>query len=171
MFTQLNQYHVVLEVKPDFHRTPLDLSDLFIRTGATLVQRFGGVVGGRHGHGGHQRTHQFRHRVTGQLEFHRIEQRQSARRPSPQPPHFPTAARCRSAPSAPSRPHRAITINHQGQFPVVTLSFNLAPNASLGDAVEAVNKAKDESACRPAFRPRFRAPRRRFRLRWPTSRC
>ena len=38
-----------------------------------------------------------------------------------------------------------ITVNHQGQFPVVTLSFNLAPQASLGDAVEAVNKVKDES--------------------------
>src|SRR5208283_2552712 len=37
-----------------------------------------------------------------------------------------------------------ITINHQGQFPVVTLSFNLAPNASLGEAVSAINKAKDE---------------------------
>ncbi len=37
-----------------------------------------------------------------------------------------------------------IAINHQGQFPVVTLSFNLAPNASLGEAVDAVNKAKDE---------------------------
>jgi multidrug efflux pump len=37
-----------------------------------------------------------------------------------------------------------ITINHQGQFPVVTLSFNLAPNVSLGDAVTAVNKAKDD---------------------------
>jgi multidrug efflux pump len=35
-------------------------------------------------------------------------------------------------------------VNHQGQFPVVTLSFNLAPNAALGDAVEAVKKAKDE---------------------------
>ncbi|HEU5257802.1 MAG TPA: efflux RND transporter permease subunit, partial [Vicinamibacterales bacterium] len=37
-----------------------------------------------------------------------------------------------------------VTINHQGQFPVVTLSFNLAPGASLGDAVNAVYKAKDE---------------------------
>ena len=37
-----------------------------------------------------------------------------------------------------------ITINHQGQFPVVTLSFNLAPGVSLGDAVKAVNKVKDE---------------------------
>ena len=37
-----------------------------------------------------------------------------------------------------------ITVNHQGQFPVVTLSFNLAPGASLGDAVDAINKAKQE---------------------------
>ena len=38
----------------------------------------------------------------------------------------------------------ALTVNHQGQFPVVTLSFNLAPNASLGDAITAVNKAKEQ---------------------------
>src|SRR6185312_15305580 len=37
-----------------------------------------------------------------------------------------------------------ITVNHQGQFPVVTLSFNLAPNASLGDAIKAVNRVKTE---------------------------
>ena len=32
MFTQLNQYHVILEVKPEFEKNPTDLSDLFIRT-------------------------------------------------------------------------------------------------------------------------------------------
>ena len=32
IFTQLNQYHVVLEVKPDFQQNPLDLRDLYIRT-------------------------------------------------------------------------------------------------------------------------------------------
>ena len=31
-----------------------------------------------------------------------------------------------------------IVVNHQGQFPVVTVSFNLAPNVSLGEAVEAI---------------------------------
>jgi multidrug efflux pump len=36
----------------------------------------------------------------------------------------------------------ALVINHQGQFPVVTISFNLAPGAALGDAVNAINKAK-----------------------------
>jgi multidrug efflux pump len=37
-----------------------------------------------------------------------------------------------------------LTINHQGQFPVVTLSFNLAPRASLGAAIDAVNRAKQD---------------------------
>jgi multidrug efflux pump len=37
-----------------------------------------------------------------------------------------------------------ITVNHQGQFPVVTLSFNLAPEASLGDAVNDINRVKEE---------------------------
>jgi multidrug efflux pump len=35
-----------------------------------------------------------------------------------------------------------IAINHQGQFPVITLSFNLAPSASLGDAIDAVKKVE-----------------------------
>jgi len=48
-----------------------------------------------------------------------------------------------------------ITVNHQGQFPVVTLSFNLAPRASLGDAVEAVNKIKDESHMPAAVQAAF----------------
>jgi HAE1 family hydrophobic/amphiphilic exporter-1 len=33
-----------------------------------------------------------------------------------------------------------LSINHQGQFPAVTLSFNLAPGAALGDAVNAINR-------------------------------
>jgi len=32
-----------------------------------------------------------------------------------------------------------LSINHQGQFPAVTLSFNLAPGAALGQAVDAIN--------------------------------
>jgi hydrophobe/amphiphile efflux-1 (HAE1) family protein len=37
-----------------------------------------------------------------------------------------------------------LSVNHQGQFPAVTLSFNLAPGASLGAATESVQKAADE---------------------------
>ena len=34
-----------------------------------------------------------------------------------------------------------LSINHQGQFPAVTLSFNLAPGAALGEAVDAIDRA------------------------------
>jgi multidrug efflux pump len=37
-----------------------------------------------------------------------------------------------------------LTINHQGQFPVVTISFNLAPKVSLGAAIKAIDKAQKE---------------------------
>jgi len=37
-----------------------------------------------------------------------------------------------------------LAINHQGQFPVVTVSFNLAPGVSLGDAVRAIDEARQE---------------------------
>src|SRR5205823_6802584 len=36
IFTQLNQYHVVLEVKPGFQKNPTDLRDLYIRSGAAV---------------------------------------------------------------------------------------------------------------------------------------
>jgi multidrug efflux pump len=37
---------------------------------------------------------------------------------------------------------RSLTVNHQGQFPAITLSFNLAPDAALGQAVDAINEVK-----------------------------
>ena len=37
---------------------------------------------------------------------------------------------------------RALSVSHQGQFPAITLSFNLAPGAALGRAVEAINQVK-----------------------------
>jgi multidrug efflux pump len=37
-----------------------------------------------------------------------------------------------------------LSVNHQGQFPVVTISFNLAPNASLGEATKAIDKAQQD---------------------------
>jgi multidrug efflux pump len=48
-----------------------------------------------------------------------------------------------------------ITVNHQGQFPVVTISFDLARNASLGDGVNAVNKVKDEIGLPPSIQAAF----------------
>jgi multidrug efflux pump len=88
MFTQLNQYRVVLEVEPSFSARPEDLKDIYIQT-----------AGG----------------------------------------HAPLSAFTQTKKSA-----IPIAINHQGQFPVVTVSFNLAPGASLGTAVHAIDKVKDD---------------------------
>lgn len=89
LFTQLNQYRVVLEVQPEFRNSPRDLSEIYIRPAS----------GGR----------------TPLSSFTRIEE---TRMP--------------------------LAVNHQGQFPVVTVSFNLAPGVSLGEAVLAIAGAKSE---------------------------
>jgi multidrug efflux pump len=48
-----------------------------------------------------------------------------------------------------------IAVNHQGQFPSVTLSFNLAPGMALGDAVEEINKMQREVGLPPSIRGTF----------------
>ena len=89
MFTQLNQYRVVLELKPELQQNPQALKDIYIRSAQ------GGEVP-----------------LSAFTEF------QSGTTP--------------------------LVVNHQGQFPVVTASFNLAPGVSLGDAVNAINQAKKD---------------------------
>jgi multidrug efflux pump len=100
MFTQLNQYRVVLETKPGFHQTPQDLSGIFLRSAD------GGSVP--------------------LAAFTRVEERSTP-----------------------------LAVNHQGQFPVVTVSFNLAPGASLGAAVKAVDQAKEDLALPDSIQARF----------------
>jgi multidrug efflux pump len=87
MFTQLNQYRLVLEVKPTARNEARDLSSIYIKpltSGVTPLSTFTHVEEGT----------------------------------------------------------TPLVISHQDQFPVVTVSFNLAPGASLGEAVEAIAAAK-----------------------------
>ncbi len=153
MFTQLNQYHVVLEVKPAFQQDPVSLRNLFIgSTGAAAAG--GGLVSG----GG-----------AAQQAFGPSSASASALTTSAFAASAGAAASPAASGNAPLSPGVAslsvsttngqvplsaftsvkqttvpITVNHQGQFPVVTLSFNLAPNVALGDAVKAVNQVKDD---------------------------
>jgi multidrug efflux pump len=86
LFTQLNQYRVVLEALPAFQQTPETLKNIYVRSNT------GGAV----------------------------------------PLSAFTALNSIAAPLA---------INRQGQFPVVTVSFNVAPHVSLGEAVDQVEHA------------------------------
>jgi multidrug efflux pump len=154
MFTQLNQYHVVLEVKPGFMKDPKDLRDLYIRSSAGSSSGSSGVVSG-----GSTNTAGFgpsSASVAAATAGQTIGVATTAgggatgsglvggTAPSSLvfntngnnvPLSAFTHMEMRSAP---------ITVNHQGQFPVVTLSFNLSPTASLGDAVNDINRVKEE---------------------------
>ena len=107
IFTQLNQYHVVLEVLPNFAVSPENLRDIYIRPSVVTPNSGAPTANGA--------------TVT------------TSGAPVPM--------------SAFTRFHNtnaALAVNHQGQFPVVTLSFNLAPGASLGDATKAIQKAEKD---------------------------
>jgi len=151
MFTQLNQYHVVLEVDPSFQRNPLDLRDLFIRTGnagstgvvsggSSGVSATGGASSANAAAAAAASTSASTGATTsssGNNLFGAGAIASSAAFPNGGQVSFAAFSRTELT-SVP------ITVNHQGQFPVVTLSFNLAPGASLGDAVTAINQVKDD---------------------------
>ena len=56
----------------------------------------------------------------------------------------------------------SLAVNHQGQFPSVTLSFNLAPGVSLGDAVDAIEQCSSRSECRPTVHATFQGTAQAF---------
>jgi multidrug efflux pump len=162
MFTQLNQYHVVLEVQPGYEKNPLNLRDLYIRTGMGGASSSTGLVSG-----GSAATQTFgpqagsssslasastassalNSAIASSGVFGVAPQSSSAFANSGQVPLSAfTHLEMTSAP---------ITVNHQGQFPVITLSFNLGPNASLGDAVNAVNQVKNEMNMPPSVQADF----------------
>jgi multidrug efflux pump len=100
IFTQLNQYHVVLEVGQQFQDDPSDLTSIYVKSST----------------GQQVPLSTFSHFVT-----------------SPAP----------------------LAINHQGQFPVVTISFNLAPGESLGKATKVIAQAEQEMGMPASIHPSF----------------
>lgn len=56
----------------------------------------------------------------------------------------------------------ALAVNHQGQFPAITLSFNLAPGVALGDAVKAIETATRQLGMPAAIRGSFQGTAQAF---------
>jgi len=125
IFTQLNQYHVVMEVDPQFQQNPDALKDIYVKSSAAGAQASSGSS----------------------VSILTTNQSTITSAPSPQ---VPLSAFTRFEPSA-----TALALNHQGQFPVVTVSFNLAPGAALGDAVNAINQVKRDLQMPPSVQATF----------------
>jgi len=166
IYTQLNQYHVVLEVDPSYMKNPLDLRDLFIRTNeGSTAGSTGLIAGGSSASQLYGPTSSLTAANTSLSNSTSSSALSSAIIASDNAfggsqiastAHFPNGGQVPlSAFTHVEETNVPITVNHQGQFPVVTLSFNLAPGASLGDAVKAVNKVKDESHMPAAVQAAF----------------
>ena len=69
----------------------------------------------------------------------------------------PLSAMAKYAPAATS-----LSVNHQGQFPAITLSFNLPPEVSLGTAVDAIRKAQQEIRLPPSVQASFQGTAQAF---------
>jgi multidrug efflux pump len=107
VFTQLNQYHVILEVDPQFQASPANLKDIY------LMSAGGGAV--------------------------------------------PLSAITKT-----SQIMAPILISHMGQFPATTISFNLDPSASLGDAVKEIQKVENDLPTPPAMQGSFQGTAQAF---------
>jgi multidrug efflux pump len=168
IFTQLNQYHVVLEVKQAFRTTPEDLRELFIRTGMGSSGSSGLVSGGGAAtqvfgassasaaalNANISTTGGTSGSIASSTVFGATPGSASVFQNGGQVPLAAfTHLETRTVP---------IAVNHQGQFPVVTLSFNLAPGASLGDAVRAVNRVKQEIGMPPSVQGDFQGTAEAF---------
>ena len=107
IYKGINQYHVVLEVLPEFQRNPETLANIYAASN------------------------------TGKL--------------------VPVSSFAHFEPS-----NSALTINHQGIFPAITLSFNLAPGGSLGPAVEQIEAVQREMNMPPSVHGTFQGTAQAF---------
>ena len=166
IFTQLNQYHVVLEVSPAFRQTPADLRNLYIRTGAGSSSGAAGLVaGGSSTAALSQGPSNTSSAATSAANAAGAALASTALGGGAiaSSTVFPTGGQVPlSAFTRVESVAVPITVNHQGQFPVITLSFNLAPNVSLGDAVNAVNKVKDEIGLPASIQAAFQGTAQAF---------
>ena len=171
LYTQSNQYHVILETLPQFQQGPGKLNDIYIQSstsasGSSAQSTSGRTSSSSNGtpttltpssneslasttptsvlasSSGSSSSGSMSSSGQGSgssspnssnLQSTSGSSNSSAAQPTPVPlsaiSHFETA------PSP-------LTIAHQGQFPVVTISFNVAPGSSLGQAVDAVEKTQ-----------------------------
>ncbi len=130
IFTQSNQYHVVLEAGQQWQTNASALRDIYVQIGAASQNLASTIaLAGTNT------------ALTGAAPIAQA----------------PLGSFTRAVPV-----QTPITINHQAQFPVVTMSFNLAPGASLGTAVDHIRQATQGLGMPASIEPTFQGTARAF---------
>jgi len=156
MYTQLNQYHVILESEPQFQLDPNMLNKLYIQSNSAA-----GTTGAPASSTANGSTSAGSNALTTSALFTPSANTLSAPvnaltagTSSATSSKGATSAGATSSTFSNAVPFSAfshfetktqsLSINHQGQFPAITVSFNLAPGAALGNAISAVTKVQND---------------------------
>jgi multidrug efflux pump len=151
MYTQLNQYHVILESAPSAQQGPGKLQDLYIQTNTSPG---GSGPGASSSFASSGSSSAGSNATTTSVKYTPSSKALSVPQNAIQSGVGATANATTSTSVSNAVPLSAFThlekaseslsINHQGQFPAVTVSFNLAPNAALGGAITAIEKVQKD---------------------------
>jgi multidrug efflux pump len=156
MYTQLNQYHVVLETDPNTQQSPAKLQDLYIQTNTSSGSSGPGAsssfaASGSSSAGSNATTGSAAYTpssavLTPPLNAitSGIGASSTASTANATTSSTPSNVVPLSAFTHIEKATESLSINHQGQFPAVTVSFNLAPNAALGGAITAIEKVQTD---------------------------
>ncbi len=167
MYTQVNQYHVVLESDPQFQKDPNSLNHLYIQANASSGASGAGAStsfasSGSSSAGSNAQTGTALYTPSANTLT---------------PPVNALASTSSSAVTTSSATSNAIplgafahfvkttqplAITHQGQFPAITVSFNLSPTASLGQAITAVNNLQKDMHMPPSLQAGFQGTAESF---------
>jgi multidrug efflux pump len=151
MYTQVNQYHVILESDPQFQQNPDKLSELYIQasasanaSGAAASSSYSSIGSSSAGSNAVTTTALYTPTVSTLTPPNNALAASAASSSSAK---SPTSSALSSAVPLSAFAHfekttEPLTITHQGQFPAITISFDLTSNDALGGAIEAVNKAQ-----------------------------
>ena len=165
MYTQVNQYHVVLESEPQFQTDPKKLDHLYIQSNASAGATGAGASSSFASSGSSSAGSN----ATTTSALYTPAANTLAPPTNALSPNSGTSgansvvttssitsnAVPLSAFSHFEKTTEALTINHQGQFPAITVSFNLAPNAALGEAITAVDKVEKDMHMPPSLQAGF----------------
>jgi multidrug efflux pump len=176
MYTQLNQYHVVLESQPDFQLDPDKLNHLYIQSNASSGTSGSGAstsfaASGSSSAGSNALTASTLYTPSANTAAPPANAL-SARATSTSSKGAGSAGTTSSAMSNAvplsaiahfEKTTQPLTIAHQGQFPAITVSFNLSPNTSLGDAITAVDKVQKDMHMPPSLQADFQGTAASFR--------
>jgi multidrug efflux pump len=169
MYTQVNQYHVILESQPEFQKDPNKLNQLYIQanassgaTGAGASSSF--ASSGSSSAGSNSLTKSALYTPSANTLAPPGNALSASAATAASNKGAASAGITSSTPSAAiplsafahfEKTTESLAITHQGQFPAITVSFNLAPNAALGNAITSVNKVQKDMHMPPTLQAGF----------------